>query len=272
MASAGRIAFDMTFEISPIILVGGIAGAVPGAAVPILNYLQPGIFPSLIDSGGGDLTLDQFFAHFRPLPGSTLAENLIGEYPFANQTVAANAIIIQPLHVSLLMVCPVNPPNTYAQKYSIMTALQATLAQHDIMGGLYTVATPSFIYQNCIRLRLVEVSRGESQQPQTTWQWDFRQPLVAVQGVQQTYNNMMGKIAAQTPLGPNASGQIPTSGIPSSVGVDTSGSITQNAIPSSAPLGGIAAPTDTGASSTFSTPSGSFISSDFSSAPVPTTP
>ncbi len=169
MANAGRVAFDLTFVISPIVLVGGIAGALPGAAVPILNYLQPEIFPSLIDSGGGDLTLDQFFAHFRPLPGSTLGENFIGEYPFANQTVAANAIIVQPLTVSLLMDCSVKPPFTYAQKYGVMTALQATLAQHDIMGGLYTVATPSFVYQNCVRLRLVEVSRGESQQPQTTW-------------------------------------------------------------------------------------------------------
>ncbi len=82
---------------------------------------------------------------------------------------------------------------------------------------------------------------------------------------------MMGKIAAQTPIGPDASGQIPTSGLSSSVGADTSGSVPQNAVPSSAPLGGIVAPTDAGASSTFSTPSGSFISSDFSSAPIPTT-
>jgi hypothetical protein len=238
----GLVAFDLTFRISPIILTGGIAGAILGGAVPIINYLQPTMFTSLVDSGTGDLTLDQFFAHFQPLPGATLGENDIGRYPFANQTIAANAIIFQPLRVSLLMICPVNPPNTYAQKYAVMTALQATLQQHDLMGGLYTVATPAFTWQNCIRLRIVDVSRGETNQPQITWQWDFEQPQIAVSAAQGAYNNMLGKIAAQTPLGPNPAGQIPTSGFTTTVGGDSSATAPATAVPSIAPLGGNLAP------------------------------
>ena len=106
-----QIQFDYTYRISPIILVGGIAGGFVGGAVPIVTYLQPDMFRTLLDTGTGDLTYDNFFAHFDPLPQASLIENQIGEYPFANQTVAANAIIVQPLRVSLRMIATVKPPN-----------------------------------------------------------------------------------------------------------------------------------------------------------------
>ena len=194
MITSGLASFKLSFVISPIILTGGVAGSLPGAAIPMLSLTQPTAFPTLL-SPGDDLDLDDFFAYFQPIQGTTLVDNAIGEYPFANQTVAANAIIAQPLTVSMLMICPVNEPNTYAQKFALMQALQATLAQHGNSGGTYTVLTPSFVYTNCILTRMADVSSGDSHQPQYEWQLDFKKPLVTLQDAAQAQNNLMGKIS-----------------------------------------------------------------------------
>src|SRR5262249_8952902 len=139
--SPGLDAYRLTFEISPIVLTGGLAGSF-GGALPIIALTETLNFTAGLLSGGADLSLDDFFAHFYPLPGSTLVDNRFGEYPFANQAVAANARIAQPLIVSLRMVCPVKAEGGYALKLATMTALKAALALHEGMGGTYTVATP----------------------------------------------------------------------------------------------------------------------------------
>ena len=159
-------AFRLGFEISPVILTGGVATNIgPGGVLPIVSITESINFLTGLLSGGGDLSLDDFFAHFQPLPGSTLAENQIGAYPFANQSVAANAIIAQPLRVSLQMFCPVKSSLGYAAKLATMSALQAVLAQHNAMGGTYTVATPSYIFTNCILLSLKDVIRQHTCMP-----------------------------------------------------------------------------------------------------------
>src|ERR1700680_1822169 len=95
--SPGGAAFKLTYELSPIILTGGIANFMPGGMLPIIALTEPLNFIGGILSGGGDLDLDDFFAHFVPLPGSGLVSQEFGEYPFANQAVAANAVIRKPL-------------------------------------------------------------------------------------------------------------------------------------------------------------------------------
>lgn len=218
--SAGLTAFRLSFEISPIILTGGIAQNIPGGMLPIVAITETLNFTAGLLSGGNDLDLDSFFAHFYPLPGSTLGDQKAGEYPFANQAVAANAVITNPLIVSLRMICPAKEDSGYALKLATMTALQATIAQHNASGGTYTVATPSFFYTNCIFLRLTDTSAAESKQKQNAYQWDFRRPLLTLQDAQSAQNNLMSQLTGGQQINgqPSYSGLAPTVGNPASLG------------------------------------------------------
>src|SRR5690242_11026591 len=96
-------------------LVDGIASAIPGQMLPIISITEAINFTAGLLSGGAgtdlsDPNLDNFFANFEPIPGARLISQQVGHYPFANQAVAANAVIPQPLPVSLLMKCPARPP------------------------------------------------------------------------------------------------------------------------------------------------------------------
>src|SRR5271154_3476897 len=99
---AGTAIWKLGFELSPIMLTGGLAGPM-GGMLPIIAYTEAINFVGGLLSGTENIEMDDFFAHFQPLPGSTLINLELGTYPFANQTVAANATIKQPLHLSLLM-------------------------------------------------------------------------------------------------------------------------------------------------------------------------
>ena len=105
--SSGAAAFKLSFAISPIVMTGGIASNVPGGVLPVLSISDAISFVGGLLSPGDDvLDLDDYFAYFQPLPGGTLIDQTIGMYPFANQTVAANAVIQQPLAISMLMISP----------------------------------------------------------------------------------------------------------------------------------------------------------------------
>lgn len=217
--SAERTIFQLGYQISPVILTGGIASLIPGGMLPIAAITQAANFGIGLLQGSVNLNLDGFFAQFEPLPGSTLVNNQIGRYPFANQTVAANAIIAQPLNVSLKMVCPANTQGGYISKLMTMTALQTVLASHNASGGTYAVATPSKIYSNCILTSLRDVSSGTGKQVQTEWQWDFEQPLISQADAAQQLSGLMSKISGGLPI----TGTPSWSGLASSVGNAASG-------------------------------------------------
>jgi hypothetical protein len=189
----GEIAFKLAYEISPIVLTGGVANFA-GGALPLVAVTEAANFVTGLLSGGNALNLDNFFAHFRPLPGTSLIEDDVGHYPFANQAVAANAVIARQLKVSLVMTCPARPPGGWAAKLATMTALKTVLNQHRDLGGTYTVATPSFFFTNCLLLDLRDVTPGDSSSPQRDWQWDFEQPLLTLQQADQALGNLMGRI------------------------------------------------------------------------------
>lgn len=221
--SPGAALFRMAFQLSPIILTGGIATNIPGGALPIIAITEALNFVDGLLSGGGSALedLDGFFANFHPLPGATIIDQIASEYPSANQAVAANAVIRNPLVISMRMICPAREDAGYAVKLATMIALQATLAQHNASGGTYTIATPSFFYTNCIMLRMTDTSNTQSKQAQNTWQIDFRKPLLTLQDAQQAQNNLMSKISAGVPLSggtPAWSGLNPTVGNPASLG------------------------------------------------------
>jgi hypothetical protein len=191
--------FKLGYQISPIILTGGIATDV-GGILPIVA-LTEGV-SAIMGLLGGNIptSLDDFFANFIVLPGGTLIEQDLGRYPFANQATAANAVITDPLTVSVRMDCPANNSGGYVSKLATLTALQAALSAHNAAGGLYTVATPGFIYENLLMRRLSDISGAGSKQVQYQWQFDFEQPLVTLQAAQQLYSSLINKITGGTQL------------------------------------------------------------------------
>lgn len=200
VSQLARLPFASSFQVCPIFLSGGIAGGISGGLLPITALTQPipplALFPEPED----------FFAQFMPMPGATLIENELGRYPFANQSVAANAIIAQSLRMSMMMECPARQIGSYPQKLTTITSMQAALKQHSAMGGLYTVATPSFFYTNAILMRLSDASTGETKQVQTRWQWDFEIPLVTLAQAQQAQNQQMSKISSGVQTDGSSSG------------------------------------------------------------------
>ena len=215
----GTAQWILSFQLAPIVLCGGIAQNVPGGVMPITQITEAASFPAGLLNAGGPPNLDDYFANFAPLPGATLGENQIGEYPFANQSVAANALIAQPLTISMLMICPARQPGGYATALATMMSLAAALNQHDSLAGTYTIVTPRQYFTDCVRLRMVDVSSAETHQAQNSWQLDFRKPLLTLEAAQAAQNTLMAKMGGGTQIvgQPGYSGSGPTVGQPSSL-------------------------------------------------------
>lgn len=221
-AGAAMAVYDLAFQISPIILVNGIAAGSPGGMLPIIALTgQLAAFVQGVASGG--LNTDAFFAKYLPVPGSTFISQSIGNYPLANQQTAGNALIRNPLTLSLLMLCPVQSTLGYLTKLPILSAFKQSLDQHNLLGGLYNIATPAYIFQNGVMLDMVAVDSGQTNQQYTRFQLDFWFPLVTQAQAQQAQGNLMqtatngGQISgtpAWTGLGGAGSG---FSGLPASV-------------------------------------------------------
>lgn len=195
-----RNIFQLGYEISPIILTGGIATTL-GNYLPIVALTEPANFTAGLLNGRNALNLDSFFAHFKPMAGSTLIDNDIGMYPFANASIASNAIIAKPKRISMLMQCPANKGGAYTAKLLTFMALKKALDNHNQQGGTYIVATPSYIYTDCIMTTLTDISPADTKQVQTTYQMDFIQPLISLNEAQQVLNTLTSKITAGLPVG-----------------------------------------------------------------------
>jgi hypothetical protein len=218
--SAGYLSFKLAQEISPIILTGGIATSIGGTMpIVLLTETTAGLLSQAISGGlpnvslnpetgleDVDAQLDAFFAHFVAMPGSSLIANTVSTYPFANQQVAANAIIAQPLNISLRMICPARGELGYPLKLATMMSLRQSLYKHNTLGGLYSVVTPSYIYTNCILTALRDVSAGETKQSQSIYQWDFTQPLVTQQQATTALNGLLSSFSNGTPFQSSAAG------------------------------------------------------------------
>jgi hypothetical protein len=197
--------------------------------------------------------LDNAFGAFTVLPGGTLVSQTVAKYPFANQSVAANATITEPLTISVIMDAPMRGPSPWAMKQAIMTALKATLDSHNNAGGTYTVMTPAYMYTNLIMTALTDNSRGGNSLPQNAWRFDFEKPLVTMSDAQGAYNQLMSKVAGGTPTPGDTTGpQVGLQGgqSPLSIGSGTAGAgglttasslLAPGAVPSSVlPAGGMA--------------------------------
>lgn len=194
--SAGRAVYRTAFEISPIYLTGSspLVSSIPGGTLPLIAFFG---FPlSGVSANSTSPEMDDFFAYFIPLPGASLVDNQISTYPFANQAVAANAIITQPLQISMRMMVPVRDAGGYWLKFAQLLALKFSLDYHNTHAGLYTVLTPSHVYTNCIMTKMHDISSGESAQAQHTWQMDFVQPLITQAQASNAYNALTSKFTS----------------------------------------------------------------------------
>jgi hypothetical protein len=224
-------AAQLSYQICPIVLTGGIAQQLPGAILPFLSLIWPsgspldlGILPDMGD-------LDDAFGAFNVLPGGTLVTQTIAKYPFANQYVAANAVIHEPLIISVIMDAPMRGQNAWEEKFTIMTNLKLQLDSHNNQGGMYTIVTPAFMYQNCVMVALTDNSRGNNSLPQNAWRFDFERPLVVLSEAAQMNQNMLnmsnGVVTTGRITGPQQVGSttatLPTVGSPTIAGALSSG-------------------------------------------------
>lgn len=194
--SIGRTIYQLAYQVSPIILQGGIAEGLPGKVLPLVALTEGVNVLTGALNGSNVLDLNNFFAQFEPMAGGVLISNQIGQYPFANQNVAANAIISQPLTISLLMNCPVKGDDGYLARTATMTLLQQSLQKHNSLGGLYTVLTPACAYANCVLTGLRDITPSGSKQKQIAYQWDFIKPLVTLTDAEKASSDLINKIAA----------------------------------------------------------------------------
>lgn len=217
-----RTIYDLAFQISPIFLQGGIAASVPFGMLPVIALT--GQIASFAQAAvlGQAFNIEDFFARFVPLPGSSVVSQSIGLYPFANQAVAGNATIQNPLSVSLRMIAPVKSPSGYITKLPILSALSSAFAQHNNAGGTYVVATPAKIYETMIMLDMIDIT-GDQRQQQIEWQLDFVAPLISQQDAQAAFNGLMSKIASGGVTSPFAG----WSGSNAALGSPAPGAITQ---------------------------------------------
>jgi len=190
---------QLRYQVCPIILTGGVAQQIPGGMLPMLSLFAQGSETNALGLPFDIGDLDDAFGAFNVLPGGTLVSQSIGKYPFANQWVAANAVIREPLTISVIMDAPMRGPDAWAIKQSVMTALKGTLDQHNNRGGTYTVATPAYMYDNLIMTSLTDNSRGNNSLPQNAWRFDFERPLVALAELQEAQNQFTQKLTNQLP-------------------------------------------------------------------------
>jgi hypothetical protein len=190
MSSAGQTIFSVAYEDSPIIFQDGIAQFIGG-------YLPVTLITEVFDVPG--LLGGQLFAKYKPMPGGTLADWQIAEYPFASLQVAANAVIQQPLKISMMMICPAQNHGGYIFKQAILTALKIAVESHILSGGSFTVITPAFTYTNCLLTGLRDITPPSDKQVQYLFQWDFVQPLITASGAQQVLSNLMNKFEGGLP-------------------------------------------------------------------------
>jgi hypothetical protein len=213
--------YKLMYQVCPIMLVGGIASQIPDGMLPVLNLMymdtpdpdnrnSPLMLPSNIQD------LDDVFGTFNVLPGGTLVTQTIGKYPFANQWVAANAVIREPLTISVIMDAPMRGNQAWSTRQVIFMALKATLDSHNNQGGMYTIATPAYMYENMVMTSLTDNSRGNNSIPQNAWRWDFEKPLIVLSELQGAQNQQLKALSNKTPSNGQVTGILPgtTVGLP----------------------------------------------------------
>ncbi|MBW8067063.1 MAG: hypothetical protein GJU73_06400 [Ferrovum sp.] len=198
-----RDIYTIAFQISPIIFKNGIVSKVPGGVLPVVALLgQLGLIQSAISTG--NININDFSFQFRPMPGSDIINQSVATYPFANQRVAANATIQEPLNVSLHMIAPVKVAGGYATKLPQITLLKTLFEKHSNAGGTYIILTPAYIYVDCLMLKMTDITSGETKQDQVAWQLDYFKPLISLSAAKTAMSSLMAKQSGGQQITSNA--------------------------------------------------------------------
>ena len=221
-AQSAMSAYTLAYQVSPIMFVGGIATGTSGGILPIAGLTgQLAAFVQGVVSNG--FTLNDFFAQYLVIPGGTMVNQSIATYPFANQSVAANAGIRQPLTLSLQMIAPVNDNFGYLTKSALFSSLVQSFTQHNALGGLYNIATPAMLYTNGVMISMSHMPNDGNQQ-QIMFELDFFFPLVTQAQAAQAQGSLFqsatnGTQISGTPSysGSQAAGNTNFSGLPAAV-------------------------------------------------------
>jgi hypothetical protein len=189
----GQFVYQLAYEKSPIFLTDGLAQAIPGETLPLIAITQAA--DVLRGAAGGSIAtnLDDFFATFWPMAGAKLVSNQVGQYPFANQKTAANAIIAQALNFSMRMNITPKTKGAMISRTMTMAAFTAAIEKHCQLGGTFTVLTPAKMYVGCILTGMTDMTSGESKHQQTDWQLEFLQPLLNTSEADIVMNSVMDK-------------------------------------------------------------------------------
>mgnify|MGYP000870735474 CR=1 FL=1 len=191
--------FKLAFEISPILLVDGIASGIPGGIMPIAVLTEGvSIADGLLhgDIGSGPT------AHFTPMAGTTLVLQEIGNLNFYNMLTAANAVIGKPNRIVMQMLRPASTKDGgYASKGLAFATMKMALDKHNQSGGSYIVMTPVFIYTGCLMRSLIDASgfSEQNKQVQDVWQFEFEQPLLTISQLDAALGGVMSKFESGMP-------------------------------------------------------------------------
>ncbi len=193
--STGISQFQRSYEIAPIVLVNGIARNMTNGQMSILALTEGRLYLTKTYT-----SINQYFARYKIMSGSTLQHWEIAQYPFLNMVMAANAVVQMPLRVSLMMLCPAQTnTNTYAEKTATISSLKINLDAHISQGGAFHVATPGYTYQNCLLTELKDVTQNGDKQVQLAYQWEFVQPLITTSQAIQQLNAIYAKLSGGLP-------------------------------------------------------------------------
>ncbi|MXV44320.1 hypothetical protein GS501_04575 [Saccharibacter sp. 17.LH.SD] len=201
--NVGRTTFKLGYQISPLILTGGVAEKM-GGAVPIIVYTQAVALLNGLVAGGisGKLEgydLDSMWCHWSPMSGATLVDNSIAEYPYANQSVAANAMVVNPLTLSMQMICPPSGAGAMATKLATLQSLQVILNKHAQLGGAYIVITPGQVYTGMLLTRVSDTTPNPTAAAASQFQFDFTRPLTQKSENVQKQSTLMKKLSGGMP-------------------------------------------------------------------------
>lgn len=192
-------AFQVAFEVSPILLVDGIASKIPGGILPIAVLTEG------LSIAGGVLNGAGFVgptSRFIPMAGTTLIQQEIGRLNFYNMTTAANSVINQPNRILMQFIRPASTQDGgVIVKGLTFAAIKLALDKHNQTGGSYTILTPSYVYTGCLMRSMVDASgfSEQNKQVQYSWQFEFEQPLVKISQLESVLGGLMDKFSSGMP-------------------------------------------------------------------------
>ena len=188
LSAIGRFAIETVYELSPILLKNGIASE-REEKLMLIGELTQSLPPLPLTENNG------FFAHWKTIGGGSLMQNSVAQYPLANQATAGNAIVQQPVNISMLMYCPATSLYNFALRRTFISGILSSLDLHVRLGGLFVVYTPFFTYDNCVLTGIRDASEGSVTELQNAMIFDFMRPMIMDEQEAQTAQNaFMSKI------------------------------------------------------------------------------